>query len=98
MFAIDFRIKGYKGCILHKFSIQHWPSDCISNLSVPNRQEIHKRVGYAIKLGIYEDYGIAHYKYNEAANIKDHNTCNNLALFNKKLQIINNDINNLTKH
>lgn len=59
---------------------------------------IHKRVAYAIKLEIYEDYGIAHYKYNEAANIKDHNTCNNLALFNKKLQIINNDINNFTKH
>lgn len=59
---------------------------------------IHKRVAHAIKLEIYEDYGIAHYKYNEAANIKDHNTCNNLALFNKKLQIINNDINNFTKH
>jgi len=62
------------------------------------KKEIHKRVGYAIKLGIFEDYGIAHYKYNEAANIKDHNTCNNLTLFNKKLQLINNDINNLTKH
>jgi len=62
------------------------------------KKEIHKRVGYAIRLGIYEDYGIAHYKYNEAANIKDHKTCADLRLLNKKLQIINNDINNLTKH
>jgi hypothetical protein len=62
------------------------------------KKEIHKRVGYAIKIGIYEDYGIAHYKYNEAANIKDHKTCADLRLLTKKLQIINDDINNLTKH
>ena len=62
------------------------------------KKEIHKRVGYAIKLGIYEDYGIAHYSYNEAANIKDHKTCNDLRLLTKKLNLINNDISNYTRN
>ena len=62
------------------------------------KKEIHKRVGYAIRLGIYTEYQNAHYKYNEAANIKDHKTCMDLRLLNKKLQIINDDISNFTKH
>jgi superfamily II DNA or RNA helicase len=62
------------------------------------KKEVHKRVGYVIRLGIYIDYGTAHYKYNEAANIKDHKTCQDLRLLTKKLQIINDDVNNLTKH
>jgi hypothetical protein len=59
---------------------------------------IHKRVGYAIRLGVYDEYGIAHYNYNEAANIKDHKTCNDLRLLTKKLNIINNDISNYAKN
>lgn len=62
------------------------------------KSEIHKRVGYAIRLGIYSEYGIAHYNYNEASNIKDHKTCNDLRLLNKKLNIINDDINNHAKN
>jgi type I site-specific restriction endonuclease len=62
------------------------------------KKEIHKRVGYAIRLGVYEEYGIAHYNYNEAANIKDHKTCNDLRLLTKKLNIINNDISNYEKN
>jgi superfamily II DNA or RNA helicase len=59
---------------------------------------IHKRVGYAIRLGVYDEYGIAHYNYNEAANIKDHKTCNDLRLLTKKLNLINDDINNYAKN
>jgi superfamily II DNA or RNA helicase len=62
------------------------------------KKEIHKRVGYAIRLGVYEEYGIAHYNYNEAANIKDHKTCNDLRLLTKKLNLINNDISNYAKN
>ena len=62
------------------------------------KKEIHKRVGYAIKLGVYDEYGIAHYNYNEAANIKDHKTCNDLRLLTKKLNLINDDINNYAKN
>jgi hypothetical protein len=62
------------------------------------KKEVHKRVGYAIRLGIFTEYQNAHYKYNEAANIKDHKTCMDLRLLNKKLQIINDDISNFTKH
>lgn len=62
------------------------------------KKEIHKRVGYAIKLGVYNEYAIAHYNYNEAANIKDHKTCNDLRLLTKKLNIINDDINNYAKN
>ena len=58
------------------------------------KKEIHRRVAYVIKLGIYDEYGIAHYNYNEAANIKDHKTCYDLKLLQKKLQLINNDITN----
>jgi superfamily II DNA or RNA helicase len=62
------------------------------------KSNIHKRVGYAIRIGIYTDHKTAHYKYNEAANIKDHKTCMDLRLLNKKLQIINDDISNYTKN
>lgn len=62
------------------------------------KKDIHRRVGYAIKLGIYNEYAIAHYNYNEAANIKDHKTCNDLKLLTKKLNIINDDINNYAKN
>lgn len=56
------------------------------------KSEIHKRVCYAVRLGIYNEYGNAHYEYNEASNIKDHKTCNDLRLLQKKLNIINDDI------
>jgi hypothetical protein len=48
------------------------------------KKEVHKRIGYAIRLGIYTEYQNAHYKYNEAANIKDQKTCMDLRLLNKK--------------
>ena len=62
------------------------------------KKEIHKKVAHAVNLGIYTEYATAHYNYNEAANIKDHNSCSDLRLLNKKLNIIKDDINNYTKY
>lgn len=61
------------------------------------KSKIHKAIGRVVHLGLFEKHNLAHYYYNEASGIRDHVTCNDLRLFNKKLTLITNDIDNHTK-